>query len=252
MNKKPIKKRADLIKYYQNEKLVEEYEGKRFSKPEDNLLHENQVRFVNQQIEKLRFKKILEIAPGPARITKHINLEGYLLDSSPKMLIKAKKELIKKNKKWKIIQGNAFNIKINVRFDLIYTFRFLRHFEIKDRKELYAQINKQLNKEGFLIFDAPDKFTENIFRKGKKKFYPVYDELWTKKKLKKELEQNGFKVIKIKENLKLYFLYVAISKITIYLKISQIGFRIIKTIETLIPNKIINKPKEWLLLCQKK
>ena len=250
---KQIKEEKTLKEYYKDKKIAENYIIKRFDKPERVILHKNQVKFVNQQLRKFDIQKILEVAPGPARLTANINSSGTILDSSKEMLRIAKKNLKLKGveKNWELVCGDAFNTKIKkATISMIITFRFIRHFEYKDRKRIYQEFRRILKNDGYFIFEAPEKFTEKMLR-GRKP-YKIFDDFWTKKSLKIELENNGFEVIKLEENLKMPLLQALVSEVFTMLKLAKLGRKIIIVIDKLTPSNTINKPKEWLVLCQKK
>lgn len=243
----------DLGKYYQNERLVEEYITKRFGTPLGEVQHKAQVHFINQTIRKYGLKKVLEVAPGPARLTTaiHVSEPGYALDFSPQMLLIAKKR-IKMScfpGEWNLLRGNAFNLPFKSNsFDLVFSFRFIRHLRKEKREQLYHEIKRVLNTGGFLIFDAPNFDVEFPLRRtvGFNKF-PVYDELWKKETLRSEIESNKFKIINLKGNINYFYMQKAISQLLFFPKVNVIGKKIIKELE----RGSSKKPLEWLVLCQK-
>jgi len=102
-------------------------------------------------------------------------------------------------KKWQLSQGDAFELPYSEgKFDLVMTFRFIRHFRLSDRVKLYQEIHKVLKQDGYLVFEALNKnmaaFAFHEAGIGKKN---IYDELWTQESLSQELTQNGFEIVKL-------------------------------------------------------
>ena len=244
-----IKSKKDLKSYYEDKEVSSEYIKKRFENIVYFYLHKKQVFILNELVKKERITKVLEIAPGPARITAEVCINnGIAIENSEEMIKIAKQRLKEKGKKWKIVKGDAFNINLKEKFELIFTFRFIRHFEYKDRVRLYKEIKKHLKQNGFLVFEAINKRKAKTIRKliGKKK-YQIYDELYSIKELKKELKKNGFKNIKIHSTIKHFFIQWLIAKTFEIIKLKKIGLGIIQLIEK-VPSK---NPLEWVIICQK-
>jgi len=249
---KQIGSKKRLEKYYKREDVISSYFKERFETPIGKVLHRNQVEFINEAIKKYKIKSLLEIAPGPARLTTEIKAKGYLLDANEEMLSIAKKRLKEKGleQNWKLIKADAFDTKLKDNFSLlIVTFRFIRHFKENERKKLYSEIRRLLKPNGFLIFDVPNYYIETILRKGKStKEYPIYDKLWKKNEFIYEMERNGFDVIQMKGNLKMYPLQAIISKICP----RNLAEKIIYSLDKNRFGKVIDSPLEWLVLCRKK
>ncbi|MEA3379000.1 MAG: class I SAM-dependent methyltransferase [Nanoarchaeota archaeon] len=245
---KQYHKKDQIETFYKNNNTVENYIDSRFKTPVGKNMHINQVKIINKIIKKSSPKKVLEIACGPGRLTSEINgaFEGYAMDSSGGMLKIAKKR-IKNN--WEVFKGDAFNLQTNKKFDFVFTFRFIRHFKKEERKKIYSSIKKNLKPKGLLLFDAVNYNKSYKVRKraGFHK-YPVYDKLFTKKELIKELNENGFNVIRIYNVLNHLYIDTAISKLTSFLHLDSLGLNLINLLET----KKSNNPLEWVVLCQKK
>jgi len=256
-----IKSIKSLADYYKKEDVIVGYFKQRFDIPLNRVLHRNQVEFINKKIKENRISEVLEIAPGPARLTTEIKgvNKGYMLDINEGMLIHARDRLKKRGliKKWKMIMADAFDTKLKENFvSMIYTFRFIRHFKYEDRKKLYSEIRRLLRDGGYLIFDVPNYGIEKIMRKGKtEKDYLIYDKLWKKDEFIKEMENNGFEVICMKGNLKIYFIQAAISRLD-RIGLGKVAEKIIYLLDRILDKIkfefVIDRPKEWLVLCQKK
>ena len=161
------------------------------------------------------------------------------------MLKIAKKSL----KGWKVKKQDAFNLSIKEKFDVVYSFRFIRHLKLRDRMKVYVQIKKIMNDDGYFIMDAVN-YNKSFYVRKRKGFknYPIYDRLYKKKELVKELEKNGFKIVVLKGCLNHLYTSTAISKLSMLLKCPSVGFRLIKFVESFNSNN----PLEWIVVCRKK
>ena len=71
------------------------------------------------------------------------------MDASLEMLLQAKRRLVEQGDRgWWYLQGDAFALALRPGFDLVYSLRFIRHFEIEDRLRLYDAITRVLSPEG--------------------------------------------------------------------------------------------------------
>ncbi len=233
----------EIKRYYENEKLAREYINSRFSRPLGRLIHSNQVSALNSLIAERKIKNIIDMACGPGRLSKDLTglKQGYAVDNSKAMLKLAKKNL---DKIWKIEKVDAFRINIKEKFDLIYSFRFVRHFDINKRIILYKNFRKLMKKGSYFVFDVPNN---SIYKDYSKKYpSPIYDEHWTKESIKRELKDNGFKTMTLIPNIKHFKIQEFISKFSKIRFLSHILFFIIKFIE-FMPSK---QPYEWIAVAK--
>lgn len=245
-----ISGRSRLKKYYQKKEVASEYIEKRFSVPIYSSEHDKQVLIINSLIKKAMPEKILEIAPGPARLTKEIKSTGIAIDNSESMLRIARKRMENSSFRWKFVKGDAFNLKFPKKsFDMVFTFRFIRHFDREDRKKIYRQVRNVLADGGYFVFEAPNRRKNRVVRRivGEDK-YNVYDFFTEEKEIVSELESNGFEVLQMIGTSKHFFTQVLISKISDFLKIGNVGKKLIKTFDKLHGEN----PLEWVIICRKK
>ena len=149
-------KKADAVReYYTDKEIAEKYISKRFSDPLGRLQHNLQVKIVNKWIKKINAGNVLEIACGPARLTREVKLidRGLAIDYSDEMLNIAKK-ITSNSSKWKFAKMDAFKMNINEKFDLAFTFRFIRHLKQDERKKICENAKKVLNPNGTFVFDV--------------------------------------------------------------------------------------------------
>jgi ubiquinone/menaquinone biosynthesis C-methylase UbiE len=72
------------------------------------------------------------------------------------MIAHARKRLQEAGRtQWTLLQQDAFDLQLSKDpFAMVVTFRFLRHFNVDDRKRLFEQIRGVLAPGGYLIFDV--------------------------------------------------------------------------------------------------
>ena len=246
-----VNSRTDVKEYYYDDGRAEKYIEDRFKSPLFRLLHEKQVKCVNELLRNHQLKKVLELAPGPARLTTRIQNaeEGTLVDASSAMLNVAEKRLkeIGRNKMWNFKQADIFELALNKEFDLVYTFRFLRHFDEQKRKQLYQRIREHLRPAGWLVFDAVNENISKPMRDANPQNFPVYDELYQKDDLISELEREGFNV---KNLVPVQCNFARQQKINL---LARFPFKWLATllIQRLEKPDAAN-PLEWIVVCQKK
>ncbi len=245
-----ISHREEVKEYYQNETVADRYITKRFSEPLNYLEHQRQVQILNSIIKSSAAQQILEFAPGPARITAEIEKEGGTsIDSSKQMLNVARERMEKTGKKWTFKEGDILNLDLQEKYDLIFSFRFLLHFHQEERKKIYQQARKGLKKNGYFVFEVMNKEVVLPLRRmmGNKKYF-VYDKLYQKKEFIAEMEQNGFRVIRLYPILSHFWLQALFSrpfKIAGWKKMAKKTIVFWEKFES-------NQPYEWVALCQKK
>lgn len=180
---------------YHGERVAREYVARRFESELARLLHERQVAAVNRLLRDTRPERVLEIAPGPGRLTRDIAPIGKLtcLEFNEGMIAEGR-VVCGDRAFW--VQGDAFELPFQKEFDLAYSFRFIRHFQRDDRFRLYEQIRRVLKPGGRLICDAVNEQVSGQLRENSPQDYPIYDKLYRNEAdLRQELEQAGFDVI---------------------------------------------------------
>ncbi|MCP4370743.1 MAG: methyltransferase domain-containing protein [Deltaproteobacteria bacterium] len=248
---KKIKTRKDLKEYYFDKDLVDTYIEDRFKDPLGKILHETQVNVVNKAIKEHHVQELLEFAPGPGRISLEINgfQKGVMVDSSENMLNLAEKRIrnTENYDKWSFEQSDVFDYTTDQVFELVFTFRFIRHLDDEKRMKIYAKIRELLKDKGLLIFDAVNYHVSYPLRQKNPESFPVYDKLYTREELIQELHDNGFHVIKLHSVQCHLDLQDFLNKF-IKFKIDPIVYFLIKLLEN--PNS--KNPLEWIVLCQKR
>ena len=218
------KKEADVRKLYQDEDVAQDYIEDRFTWSWSRLLHDKQVSVLNDLVAQQNVESVLELAPGPARLTADLRgvKRGLMVEGSEQMVEVAKKRLVAAglDNTWELRCGNAFELEeCPTDFDCVFTFRFIRHFETKDRQRLYEQILARLKPGGFLVFDAVNKvIRDGLDQQGATdesgetaksdasdnssegaEELDVYDVTYTKPELESELRDAGFEPVALHE-----------------------------------------------------
>jgi len=197
---KPLDQPDDLKRYYRHPEVVAQYLQRRTAQPLNGLLHRSQVRFLNRVVRDRAPSRVLEIAPGPARLTAELDLEGHgiAIDASPAMLATARARLRERGKdNWQVLRGDAFTLPFNdATFDFAFTTKFIRHFQLNDRQRLYAEIRRVLTPGAAFVLDAQNRAVSlpHRQRKGLDR-YAIYDVLYDEAELVAELESVGLRVL---------------------------------------------------------
>jgi SAM-dependent methyltransferase len=195
-----IQGREGIRDAYRDEQVARQYVQSRFREPLGALLHRRQVEHLGDVMRRVRPAAVLEIAPGPARVTVDIAAvlpnPAVLVDASAQMLAEARSSLrAAGHGRWhRLVQADAFALPLAQCFDLVYTFRLIRHFDDRDRQRLYRQIARVLRPGGVLVFDAVNaEVAEDV--RAKSDGCHHYDALLTAAQLSRELEEAGFRSI---------------------------------------------------------
>jgi ubiquinone/menaquinone biosynthesis C-methylase UbiE len=188
---------------YQGEKTARGYVRARFATPLNRLMHDRQVRAVQRLIHRVRPARILEIAPGPGRITRDIRPGGDLvcLEYNEGMIAQGR-AACGDHVVW--VRGNAFQLPFGPDFDLVYSFRFVRHFHRPDRERLYAEVRRVLRPGGYFLLDAVNARVSRPLREANPEQYPIYDKLYGRQELCEELARAGLELVALEPVHKFY------------------------------------------------
>lgn len=189
----------EMREAYRDDRVAAEYVDQRFKQPLGALLHKRQADLLRELVQTRRPEHVLEIAPGPARLTVEVapllRNRPVVIDASAQMLAQARRALDAIGETAEFIHGDAFNLPFASSFDLVYTFRLIRHFEAAERARLYGQVARVLRPGGLLVFDAVNEVVSSGIRaKAKPGEHTHYDALLRPEGLTKELADAGFEV----------------------------------------------------------
>ena len=246
-----INSSRQLGSLYQKDYIAKSYVDERFSKPLGRVQHQCQVECLNSIIERYKARYILEIACGPARLTADVRgfRKGIAIDSSDQMLQIARQR-VSNSGKWEFINADAFSINLSDRFQLIYTFRFIRHLRLPERMKLYKRFHRLLDKKGIFVFDAVHyekiAFVRHLENRGQEK---IYDKVYaTSRELEDEVSTAGYELLELKGVIHHFYLQAGISRISNKLRKDNIAVKVIRSLERIR----LGRPLEWIVRCRKR
>lgn len=197
----PRERPDDIQAYYRDPAVVGQYLRRRTAQPLNGMLHRRQVQFLNDVLAERRPRRVLEVAPGPARLTAELDYAGHGLavDGSAEMLAVARQRLQGSRGHWLVVRGDAFSLPVaGGCADLAFAIRFVRRFGPDVRRQLYAEIRRTLSPAGALIIDAQNRAVSLPHRRQKGLgTYPVFDALYDRDELVAEIEAAGFRVLRM-------------------------------------------------------
>ena len=251
MKSQPIKNIDAIKRFYNDPKEVETYLKKRIAAPFNSVLHQQQVNYVRRAIVRLNPQRVLDLAPGPARLSAELSLPGLgvAMDASLNMLAEGRERIAAYGNSWELTSGNGYQLPFASRtFDLIYSLRFIRRFERSSRNLLYSEITRVLKPGGSFIMDAQNRLVALPHRtaRGLEK-YPVYDELFLRHELITELEENGFRVDHVEGMMRRFSMQFRLNRLR-HLRLSRLARLLIRALEY-TPDQ---NPSTWMVLCTRK
>jgi len=202
----PADPREKLKIAYQDVRVASSYDEERDFRATDVSLHyETEIIGLREALRGVR-GPILEVAIGTGRLCRRLRDVGpsdmpYVgLDVSFPMLYEAKKSVgaycntplsgTIQGRPVHLLRGDAFQMPFpDQRFHAIIGFRFIKHLSPPNRRLMYKEVNRLLVKDGLLIFDF---YGWRRRARGKEEGHRL-----TPLALRKELEESGFKPIKI-------------------------------------------------------
>jgi hypothetical protein len=153
-----------VMALYQDAEVVSRYIDERLRHAWWRHLHQVQVGVLNRLIAEHPEGRVLEVAPGPARLAPDLRgvHGGVMVEASPQMIQVARDRLERAglSDAWDVREGNAFDLEdLGGGFDLVYSFRFIRHLERGERDRIYRQLSGCMASGGRLAFDAVNRPT---------------------------------------------------------------------------------------------
>ena len=193
-----IRGAREIRESYRDAGVAAQYVDTRFREPLGALLHDRQIEHMKRLFASMRPSRVLEIAPGPARLTTDVigslACRPVLMDASAQMLNEARRRLGPHAARCTFVQGDVFALPFRSRFDIVYTFRLIRHFGRADRVQLYKTLRSLLAERGVLVFDVVNEAVSAPLRRARPEEYKHYDALLTLKALTEELSEAGVRL----------------------------------------------------------
>jgi ubiquinone/menaquinone biosynthesis C-methylase UbiE len=246
---RPLDQSEELQVFYQDRDVVGSYLKRRTAQPLNGVLHRGQVAFLNRVVAERRPARVLEVAPGPARLTAELHFTGcgVAIDASPQMLAVARDRLRGRPGEWLIARADAFQLPVaDHSVDLVYTTKFVRHFQHDDRRRLYTQIRRVLRPGGAFVMDAQNRAVSlpHRERKGLEK-YPIYDVLYDLPELIAELQAEQFRVTRVAGLLRHFAVQSRLNRLR-RVKLGGLASGLVRLVE-LLPSRA---PSTWMVLCE--
>jgi ubiquinone/menaquinone biosynthesis C-methylase UbiE len=247
---KPIDRPTELRDYYQDTTVADQYMRRRTSEPLNGVLHRRQVGFLNRALAARQPQRVLEIACGPGRLTtamRHVHM-GVAIDSSPAMLETAQRRMNGAAGQWSFLRTDAFVLPFQDQvFDAVYTLRFIRHFQLDERRRLYGEILRVLRPRGIFMVDALNHDVSQPYRiKRGVERYNIYDVLYRAGEIERELSAAGFTVTAVEGIIRHAPIQRFLNRLR-RVKLGPVAAALIASLEY-IPG---HQPSGWMLLCEK-
>jgi ubiquinone/menaquinone biosynthesis C-methylase UbiE len=241
----PIASEAEIQQAYQDDASAARYIEIRFESELNRLLNGRQVAAIQRVLDQAEPHHILEIAPGPGRITRQLRPTGRLvcLEYNQSM-IEQGRPAVGAPVTW--VRGNGFRLPFAEQFDLVYSFRFVRHFHHEDRTRLYSEVKRVLKPGGLFLLDAVNRRVSQPLRNAHPEEYPIYDKLYREEELRGELTQAGLEPIAI-EPVQRFFTWQSLSQVLIGPRANWLNRWIIRGLERL-PRR---DGLEWIVTCHR-
>jgi SAM-dependent methyltransferase len=247
---KPIDRPHELKRYYQDQDVADDYMRRRTGQPLNGVLHRRQVQFLNQHLAARAPHVVLEIACGPGRLTAALRgvHTGVAIDSSAEMLRTAQRRMNGAAESWSFLRTDAFVLPFqSASFDAVYTLRFVRHFQLPERRRLYQEVRRVLRPGGVFMVDAlnrdvsyPHRVKRGIER------YHIYDVLYRREEIEAELQEAGFRVVAIEGIIKHFSVQRFLNRLR-RANLDGLATALIASLER-VPS---SNPESWMLLCEK-
>jgi SAM-dependent methyltransferase len=187
---------GELRSAYEGVATASTYVAERFASELHRLLHDRQVATINRLMTRLRPRRTLEIAPGPGRLTQDVRPTGQLVCVEyNEGMIATGRTACGSEPAW--VRGDGFRLPFRGGFDLVYSFRFVRHFRRDDRLRLYAELHRLLNPGGCFVLDAVNERVSRPLREAQPDEYPIYDKCYRLEELQAELARAGLEPIEV-------------------------------------------------------
>lgn len=189
----------EIAGYYRERAVVDAYVRKRTAQPLNGTLHAAQVRYLRRALAAAAPKGVLELAPGPARLTAELPLvgcRGVAVEYSEGMLGAARLRM-RDTPGWTFLRGDGFALPLaEASVDFAFSLRFVRRFQTEERGRIYAELRRVLRPGGLLVIDAQNRAVALPHRQQRGlESYPVFDQLYSPEELRVELAGAGFRLV---------------------------------------------------------
>jgi SAM-dependent methyltransferase len=242
----------ELLEFYGRADTIGDYHRSRFESPIGAHLHARQAVLLRRLLAREAPESAIELACGTGRLSPHIAEsvpDCVALDASLGMAVNARASLHAAHPgiAGRTVVADAFEPPFRRRFDLVVTFRFLRHFSAEDRRRLLQSCRSLLRQGGTLAFDAVNRTaSQALTRQPLPGATRVYDWLSTPRDLGAELNEAGFDRVSLTGVLHAYRVLHRIQVL--------IGPRSPRIAAWLVAafDRLGTQPLEWVVTCRRK
>lgn len=249
--------RNSIAAAYEDETVVLGYLENRQRYAWQRLLHARQCALLNAWLRRSGAARVLEVAPGPARLSVELDgvSSGIMVENSQEMVAVARKRLrdAGRSDNWRVIHGDAFGLGALLsgqQFEFAYTFRFLRHFRDAERNRLYAELRDRLAPGGVLAFDVVNlaelRRIESLAIRKSAQEIDIYDVAYSAESFRDEMATAGFEVVELVPIVGRFALQGALSY-RLERWAPTVADALVRGLESL-PSR---QPLEWVALCRK-
>lgn len=242
---KGLATKREIGAYYEGASTAQGYVEARFASELQRLLHDRQRAAVQRALDWVRPARTLEIAPGPGRLTRDVRPTGSLvcLEYNEGMIGEGRMACTTRPA-W--VRGDGFRLPFAGGFDLVYSFRFVRHFRRADRERLYAEVRRVLEPGGLFVMDAINRRVSGPLREASPESYPIYDELYRPGEVRAELAGAGLEVLEL-EPVQKFFRWQYRSQVLLGPRANRLNRLVVRGLERL-PGR---EPLEWIVTCRR-
>jgi predicted O-methyltransferase YrrM len=250
--------KSSVAAIYEQESIARSYLEKRMQFSWQRMLHRKQVALLNAVIKRHQPACVLEVAPGPARLATGLRgvEQGIMVENSQEMVAIAQERLRQHGLAgvWQVRKGDAFSLGQSIRegaANLVYTFRFLRHFRTAEREHLYNELYKSLAPSGLLVFDVVGAVVRGrVEARNKQRAdgeIAIYDVSYSAAEFRREMRNNGFDTLDLVPILRHFDIqsWISYKGDDVLPRLSE---WLVNAIE-LIPAR---EPLEWVAVCRKR
>jgi SAM-dependent methyltransferase len=243
-----IQGESGIREAYRSTEVARSYIDSRFREPLGALLHDRQIAVMSAVISELKPKKVLEVASGPARLTTdlapRLAAGGVIMDASRQMLAEARRRL--PGARWLLAQGDAFALPFAGPFDLVYSFRLIRHFDLTNRRRLYEQMARILRPGGMLVFDAVNEIVSAPLRRRNSHGFEHYDALLRPDTIREEVEAAGFGLVSLTG---VQYRFSSLQRVQVL--VAPRSRRLARGLMAAIEKFGGGEPLEWVVVCRR-
>jgi len=241
----------EIAGYYRERSVVDAYVRKRTAQPLNGTLHAAQIRFLRRALGRIERPNVLEVAPGPARLTAELPLaagHGLGVEYSEGMLAAAR-ERMRATPGWTFVRGDGFALPVRSgSIDIAFSLRFVRRFQEDERRRIYAEMHRVIRPGGTLIIDAQNRAVSLPHRQQRGlDSYPVFDQLYDPQELRDELEKAGFRLVELTGMIRHATWQRRLNRLR-RLRLAPLARLLIEAMER-VPG---GAPSTWMALCERK